>query len=251
MDTSNQTNTLLRGGNVEPVDEADWFSWLAFIIAVGAWFIIALLIRTCAYMICKQKDKVSSSCNQKRFDHTISKEKSSTSRRNSTSSSATVSPITRTIIYESYVMDCYIKYEDDGKTRSGFTKIQLKHNGKDHGYDISGMCADADGFANITDGHASYNGDAWWIQEVTGEDEERSGLKVCNQGTFNFALGRFDGSWVANTGSRGIYSKFEAKSINTILLAIPSKHVSFDVPVAIPMSLEQEKPTISEVDSSV
>ena len=37
-------------------------------------------------------------------------------------------------------MDCYIKYEDDGKTRSGFTKIQLKHNGKDHGYDISGMC---------------------------------------------------------------------------------------------------------------
>ena len=94
------------------------------------------------------------------------------------------------------------------------------------------MCDNADGHATITDGHVSYSGDsAWWVQEILGEDEERAGLRVVSRGTFDFEQAKFDGSWVASTGSKGTYSKFQATSVNSTMLDIPTANA---VPEGLP-----------------
>eukprot|EP01083_Nonionella_stella_P278576 947395_1 len=216
---ANQTLTpMLRGSNSTDVimndnssssssdpyssDPYSWSNsgWLLFTVVVASWFVAAVLIRLCAFKICNEKDRLSVFRNNMRFEHTVSKEKSASRRsgRNNSGGSknaAAVSPIIdKPTIFQRCEMDCYTRAleDEDGKTKSGYTKIKLLHEPTataTGGYSVSGICVDENGLATITDGYSSYAGDAWWIQEVLDEDEECHGLKVYNKGKFDFEGG--------------------------------------------------------------
>jgi len=210
----------LRGGNgeVSYSHESDPDFWLIIGAFLAVWFFAALAMRTLVQIICSRCNKqVKPSSNEKNFDHTVSEARKSMNTPHSSESSEDSS--SQTVVFQSYDGDFYIKYEDCGKIRSGFVKIKLKNNGA-NGYGIKGMCADADGCATITDGHVSYNGDAWWVQEILAEDEERVGLRVISQGKFDFSSDVFAGSWASNAGCIGSYLKFEGKEINTSILDV-------------------------------
>ena len=172
----------LRGGNddagqnqVEYVEETVP-NWLQFTIAVGVWLLAAFIIKTTCYRMYILREKISPQCQQNKFEQQVLEAKKDMSSSENRTSTCTSADSSQTVIYQSYDGDFYIKYDDCGKTLSGFMKIQMKNS--ETGCDIVGMCADADGYATITDGHVTYSGEAWWIQEVLGEDEEKRGLQV-------------------------------------------------------------------------
>lgn len=266
---ANQTLTpMLRGSNSTDVimndnssssDPYSWSNsgWLLFTVVVASWFVAAVIIRLCAFKIWNEKDRLSEFRNNKRFEHTVSKEKSASRRsgRNNSGGSknaATVSPIIdKPTIFQRCEMDCYTRAleDEDGKTKSGYTKIKLLHEEPTGGYCVSGICVDENGLATITDGYSSYAGDAWWIQEVLDDDEECYGLKVYNKGKIDFTLGKFEGCcWLTNTGNEGQYSKFEAKCIN---MEAPSKHVSFDIPISIEIQEDLRTTRSTAIDNAV
>lgn len=247
-DSMNSSDTpSLRGGSDESgysqqyVETASGTkNWLVFVVAVGLWFLAALIIKTCCFLICKQKNKILPST----FEHALTEARKEKSSQNSPTS-CTSEDTMQTLIYQSYGGDFYIKYDDCGKIRSGFVKIQLKNNGR-NGYNISGMIVDADGCATITDGHTTYAGDTWWVQEVQGKDEEKCGLKVVTQGKFTFSSNTFSGDFVANSGTRGRYLKFEGKDVNATTAA--SQQTTVPVAIAVPnLNPEQAKEKESPV----
>ncbi|KAL7551412.1 hypothetical protein ACHAWF_014619 [Thalassiosira exigua] len=232
----------LRGagsGSADPSDDPSSNegtpNWLTFAAVLGAWFVAALLIKYCAYGLCRGRDRVRPLADGEEFEKAASQarrrsakdrdaarassaaqtttatESSSTTRG---SARAAATPAIAAPPFARYDADFYVKYEDhDGKVRSGFAKIRLRDDGA-NGYDVGGMCADADGYAVIVEGRAARTGDAWWVREVTGIDEERKGLRVFSTGKFDFGTNRFEGEWVANTGERGVYLKFEGMYVN-------------------------------------
>lgn len=106
--------------------------------------------------------------------------------------------------------DFDVKYMDRGNVQNGFTKIKLTNCASQ--YKIEGTCSDADGSATITEGFATYAGDAFWVEETfEGTDK---GLKVLTEGQFNFANNAFSGTWRSNTGIRGNYTEFKGKNVS-------------------------------------
>ncbi|KAL9188830.1 hypothetical protein ACHAXT_007208 [Thalassiosira profunda] len=200
-------------------------NWVTFVAAVALVFVATLLIKTCAYYICLGRNKILPELG---FDHAVSEAKRRTNSSQNPASTSSSSDASTTPIFQCYDGDFYIKYEDGGHTRSGFVKIQLRNNGN-NGYEVHGMCADADGYATITDGYVSYSGEGWWVQEILDEDEERVGLKVFSKGQFDFDSKTFAGRWTANTGRKGKYLKFEGTAYQ------PCPEPTMDIPVAIPV----------------
>eukprot|EP01083_Nonionella_stella_P112497 331015_1 len=223
--------------------------WITFTVAVGAWFVAAFVIKRLAELFCAWKEnKISgNSCNERSFDRAMSKARKEMNAFQNSNATASMAPDSPSLAntFESYDGDFYIKYEDCGKVRSGFMKIQLKKSGANNGYGITGMCADADGYATITDGHVSCSGSAWWMQEALGEGEERSGLRVFSQGKFDFAASNFSGRWISNSGNQGSYSKFEGMNVNSTTVAsrmdISVAVVAIAVPEQTTIPLAQEE----------
>ena len=233
----------VRGGDGHSHEEYSTPNWLPFAVGFSLWFVAALIIKYC--FICIGNDRSGddgtgfcgggriSCCWFRRhrtspsgnddmsFDHEIAEARKEASQNTPSKPSANSSSLT-VAKFQSWNGDFYIKYvdhEERGKTLSGFSRLQLTNNGG-NGYGIVGMCADASGCATITEGHVSYCGDAWWVQEV-GEDEERSGLRVFSWGKFDFDDNTFAGRWRSDSGSRGSFLKFEGKNVTT------------DIPVAV------------------
>lgn len=231
----------LRGRSDEVVGHGQGYdetsgtpNWLLFTITLGVLFLAAFTLKTFAFVAYRAMNGLSpTSCiSERAFDVVVSEAR----KRANVSQAATTPTVTAEsspppIVFQSYDEDYYIKYEDRGKTRSGLVKIRLKNNGID-GYYIGGMCADADGCATITEGHVSYSGDAWWVQEILEEDEERCGLRVFSRGAFDFPANTFAGRWVANTGTRGNYLKFKRNSFSITSSGAPGG--DFPVSTAVP-----------------
>ena len=68
------------------------------------------------------------------------------------------------------------------------------------------MTSDTDGTAYILEGLVTYEGDAWWVDEVRVGDD--AGLKVLTTGKFDWSTYKFEGAWRASTGQSGRYSSF-------------------------------------------
>jgi len=75
------------------------------------------------------------------------------------------------------------------------------------GFKISGQGSDIDGMTVIEDGHANYDGTAWWREQTI---KGNTGLKVLSRGEFNFQQSTFQGIWLANTTLTGPYNSFSA-----------------------------------------
>jgi len=91
------------------------------------------------------------------------------------------------------------------------------------GYKLSGDGCDVDGRTVIEDGHANYDGTAWWKERtVTGD----IGLKVLSRGKFDFPKRTFQGNWVANSGEEAAYITFQAEEEppSTFLLSDQQSH---------------------------
>ena len=100
-----------------------------------------------------------------------------------------------------------LEYKDRAMTRTGGILLKFQDNGTD-GYTISGDGHDADGSTNIEEGHANYDGTAWWREiNVSGD----VGMQVLSTGTFDFSSHTFEGEWKSSTQVSGKYVSFWAK----------------------------------------
>merc|ERR1712048_1439553 len=97
------------------------------------------------------------------------------------------------------------EYIDNGLRHEARLKLEFEDVG--YGYKISGNGTDVDGLTKIQEGFASYDGTAWWVEEVITGDV---GLHVLSTGKFDFPYRTFLGSWFANTDESGVYTNFKA-----------------------------------------
>jgi hypothetical protein len=82
------------------------------------------------------------------------------------------------------------------------------------GYKISGKYIDKGGEeSRIKQGFVRLDGNgAFWVDEyVSGDD---IGMKVLNEGTFDFQLNNFEGRWYSSTGYQGEFKSFDLKADN-------------------------------------
>jgi hypothetical protein len=106
-----------------------------------------------------------------------------------------------------------VKYKETKKRkpREGTVSLYFSES-SGGGYTISGSTTDDDGVTNIDEGHATFDGKAFWKESnVTGE----TGLQVLNKGQFNFGTNTFQGDWWANTGSSGTFESFVLETPQT------------------------------------
>jgi hypothetical protein len=75
------------------------------------------------------------------------------------------------------------------------------------GYKLSGEGYGIDGNTVIEDGHANYDGVAWWRERTITKDV---GLLVLSRGTFDFARRTFNGTWMASSMKHAAYISFVA-----------------------------------------
>ena len=125
--------------------------------------------------------------------------------------------------FKSYQGDFFVTYQEKGgKIVSSFVQLRLANNTSTTtatpGYDVSGICADHSGFASITDGHVSYEGYGWWLQEkesssVGGDVEREVHTQVFCRGRFDFATNAFVGSRITNGGSNGKFLVFKGSNV--------------------------------------
>lgn len=113
--------------------------------------------------------------------------------------------------FETYNGTFDMSYVDEGNQCRGHVTLELKRNESAGYFDISGTTSDADGTAYITEGFVTYEGDAWWVDEVRSGND--TGLKVLTTGKFDWSTNSFQGSWRANTGKCGCYSSFESTHV--------------------------------------
>lgn len=114
--------------------------------------------------------------------------------------------------FESYSGTFDMSYVDRGKTFRGHVMLELQHDNNIRGYRVTGTTADADGTATIIDGLAAYDGDAWWLDEVSSGND--AGLKVLSTGKLDWSKNTFEGVWRANTGQSGQYSSFQYTNVS-------------------------------------
>jgi len=111
-----------------------------------------------------------------------------------------------------------MSYTDRGKQFRGHVLLELKDNQRD-GYIVTGTTSDADGSATIIEGLVTYEGIAWWVDEVhSGND---LGLKVLSTGKFDWSTNNFQGGWRANAGHSGQYSSFLCTNVSKTFSSIP------------------------------
>ena len=185
--------------------------WLIFTTSVGAWVVVALIIKLCCMKFLGDKIKPYS---EREFDVAISEAEAKTQQKPQrqksypTTSSIGISTNEREIPeakFEFYDSDFLLTYINDNTKAcsSGFARLTMHNTGT--GYTISGMCADS-GSAQIHDGFVAYSGDSWWVTH----SHEDDGLRVLSTGRFNFGTNRFSGTWRDNRGNRGKYIRFES-----------------------------------------
>lgn len=144
-----------------------------------------------------------------------------------------------------------MSYTDRGKQFRGHVCLELKNNERD-GYIVTGTTSDADGSATIIEGLVTYEGDAWWVDEVfSGND---IGLKVLSTGKFDWLTNNFQGGWRANTGRTGQYSTFQctnaSKTFASIAPAAGATPPIVAAVVATPVSYSQTPIVTAVAESS-
>jgi len=144
-----------------------------------------------------------------------------------------------------------MSYTDRSKQFRGHVCLELKNNERD-GYIVTGTTSDADGSATIIEGLVTYEGDAWWVDEVfSGND---IGLKVLSTGKFDWLTNNFQGGWRANTGRTGQYSTFQctnaSKTFASIAPAAGATPPIVAAVVATPVSYSQPPIVTAVAESS-
>lgn len=109
------------------------------------------------------------------------------------------------------------------------------------GYKISGEGHDIDGQTVIEDGHANFDGTAWWRERTITKDV---GLKVLSRGKFDFANRTFYGTWLANTMEHGAYITFQAlvsaPAVSAVSVAAATATTDTTVPTAVPSAPNED-----------
>ena len=111
-----------------------------------------------------------------------------------------------------------MSYVDRGKQFCGHVVLELKNNERG-GYSVTGTTSDADGTAVITEGLVTFEGDAWWVDEVLNGNDK--GLKVLTTGKFDWSTNNFEGTWRASTGQSGRYTSFESTNVTKTFDSAP------------------------------
>ena len=137
--------------------------------------------------------------------------------------------------FQSYSGTFDMSYVDRGKTFRGHVMLELQQDNSLGGYRVTGTTADADGTATIIDGLVAYDGDAWWLDEVSSGND--TGLKVLSTGKLDWSNNTFEGVWRANTGQSGQYSSFHSTNVTkTFTPLTPSAEETAPVVVATAVS---------------
>ena len=132
-----------------------------------------------------------------------------------------------------------MSYVDRGKQFRGHVILELKKNGSGE-YCVTGTTSDADGTAFIIEGLVTYEGDAWWVDEVQSGND--AGLKVLTTGKFDWSTNKFEGSWRASTGQSGRYSSFESTNVTKTFDSVASAATA-PVPVVTAVVATPVSPT--------
>ena len=144
--------------------------------------------------------------------------------------------------FETYSGNFDMSYVDRGKHFQGIVTLQLKNNGRG-GYIVAGTTSDADGSAVILEGLVTYEGDAYWLDEV--ESGNDRGLKVLTTGKFDWSTNTFQGTWRASTGQTGRYTSFQCNHVTKTFPSATSA-VPITTPVATAVFATPSAPTYIE-----
>ena len=187
-------------------------TWLIIVLVVG--------LSLCGVCYCVYKSKEdngngsSIKTNNVQFDELVSKARQRLEQQ-TTSGVAAAYTVTSnsTNNFETYQGDFDVQHLDRGNLENGSATIRMQRDSTGNRYKIEGECSDNDGRAQITQGFASYSGEAWWVEEVS-PGQTDAGLKVLSEGKFNFDSNTFAGTWRANTGVTGTYTSFQGRNVS-------------------------------------
>lgn len=195
---------------------------MAFLGVFIGWFLVSLTITHCCYFFSYARKRLNRRRARPRrsFEQALAdarKMKSSRSINNSSPSAVHPTPP-----FDSYQADFHAQYDVDGKVRAGFVQLRLMKSKNEGGwcyYDVSGTCADADGFSSITDGRVTREGAGWWLSErkQRGDDDDEDGahrtIKCFSRGRFDFGAHSFVGTRMTNLGGHGKYLRFQGSNV--------------------------------------
>lgn len=138
-----------------------------------------------------------------------------------------------------------VEYLDRGTKRNGSITLSFHDKGSD-GYNISGSGIDSDGCTTITEGHANYDGTAWWKEKNTTGDV---GMLVLTTGKFDFVGHSFTGEWYSSTDNEGSYTSFSAKDPPAIVSA-PTESDTSDEGKDVDIAMDRDYvPSVSAAPS--
>jgi hypothetical protein len=116
-----------------------------------------------------------------------------------------------------------------GVPHDAMLNLNLTSDFRGQGFKLSGEGYDIDGKTVIEDGHANYDGTAWWKERTVTRD---LGLRVLSRGKFDFVRRTFNGTWMANTMEHGAYMTFQAAdSVAVVAVAQPLAPPGGSIPV--------------------
>lgn len=152
--------------------------------------------------------------------------------------------------FNSYSGTFDMSYVDRGKTFRGHVMLELQQDSSIGGYRVTGTTSDADGTATIIDGLVAYDGDAWWLDEVSSGND--TGLKVLSTGKLDWSNNTFEGVWRANTGQSGQYSTFQCTNVSKTFtpLTPTAEETAPPVVVATAVSPFDHAPVVTAVADS-
>ena len=185
-------------------------TWVIIVLVVG------LILGGACYCVYKSKDNGNGSSiktNNVQFDELVSKARQRLEQQTTSGVAAYTVTSNSTNNFETYQGDFDVQHLDRGNIENGSATIQMQRDSPGNRYKIEGECSDNDGRAQITQGFASYSGEAWWVEEVS-PGQTDAGLKVLSEGKFNFDSNTFAGTWRSNTGVTGTYTSFKGKNVS-------------------------------------
>ena len=186
-------------------------TWLIIVLVVG--------LSLCGVCYCVYKSKEgngngsSIKTNNVQFNELVSKARQRLEQQTNSGVAAYTVTSNSTNNLETYQGDFDVQHLDRGNLENGSATIRMQRDNTGNGYKIEGECSDNDGRAQITQGFASFSGEAWWVEEVS-PGQTDAGLKVLSEGKFNFDSNTFAGTWRANTGVTGTYTSFKGRNVS-------------------------------------
>ena len=236
IDEENPSTRLLRGLRGGSGDGGfPGPDWAKILLGVVGFLLVVTIVVNWWFA----ESSTDSAARAAEFEKAVSdakKRRTSNSARDSATAGATPS-------FETFSGDFDIDYRHGRKKVTRSLKIRLHKNGDEHGFNIEGDCTGSVWIATrITDGFVSFSGDTWWVEET--KPGTGSGWKGVVEGKFAFASNTFTGTWRANNGLRGRYSKIKGGNVSTTSCPVQAtalapqalaRTVNENIPVAIAM----------------